>query len=331
MNSATSYADTETPLRSHHGQFRPEDFDSFWLDTLAEADRHPLDLRLEPVESPLRTIDVFDLTFAGFGGEPVKGWLRLPRARGAKLQAIVEYVGYGSGRGHHIDNLLWSSAGYAHLTMDTRGQGSSHSIGHTPDPHGSGPSVPGFATRGIAGPGEYYYRRVITDAVRAVAAVRTLECVDASRVAPFGASQGGGIALAVAGLVEGLSAVVAKVPCLSNFPLGISLAESGPYTEIAAWLRIHAEEEAEALHTLSYFDAVNFVERATAPALFSAALKDMVCPAPTVYSAHDAYAGEKSLNLWKYSGHEGGGVGEDHQVLGFLEAKMATSSDRSSG
>ncbi|MCZ9883293.1 acetylxylan esterase [Arthrobacter sp. B2a2-09] len=306
--------------------YRPDDFDSFWRATLADSELHPLELRVEPVESPLRTIDVYDLTFAGFGGEPVKAWLRLPKTKESRLQAIVEYVGYGSGRGHHIENLLWSSAGYAHLTMDTRGQGSSHSIGHTPDSHGSGPSTPGFATRGIGDPNGYYYRRVITDAVRAVAAIRTFDCVDPSRVAVFGASQGGGIALAVAGLVEGLSAVVAKVPFMSNFPLGIDLAESGPYTEIASWLRIHAQEETAALHTLSYFDAVNFVQGATAPALFSAALKDAVCPAPTVYTAYDSYAGEKSLNLWKYSGHEGGGASEEFGVLTFLEASMASSS-----
>ena len=49
-------------------------------------------------------------------------------------------------------------------------------------------------TRGILEPETYYYRRLITDAVRAVEAVRAHPAVDASRVVVTGGSQGGGSA-----------------------------------------------------------------------------------------------------------------------------------------
>ena len=63
--------------------------------------------------------------------------------------------------------------------MDTRGQGGQYgSGGDTPDPVGSGPAAPGFVTRGILDPATYYYRRVLTDAVRAVDAARALPGVD---------------------------------------------------------------------------------------------------------------------------------------------------------
>ena len=52
------------------------------------------------------TIDVWDVTFAGFGGQPIKGWFLAPRdvaaspfARDGKLPCVVEYIGYGGGRG----------------------------------------------------------------------------------------------------------------------------------------------------------------------------------------------------------------------------------------
>lgn len=61
---------------------------------------------------------------------------------------------------------FWATAGYAHLIMDTRGQGSGWSSGHTADPEGSGPAQPGFLTRGISEPATYYYRRVFVDAVQ---------------------------------------------------------------------------------------------------------------------------------------------------------------------
>ena len=44
--------------------------------------------------------------------------------------------------------------------------------------------------------------------------------------------------------------------------------------------------------TLSYFDGVNFAARAHAPALFSVALMDAVCPPATVFAAYNAYTME---------------------------------------
>lgn len=58
-----------------------------------------------------------------FSGQPIKGWLVRPRGAEGRLPAVVSYVGYGGGRGRPHDHLLWASAGYAHLVMDTRGQG----------------------------------------------------------------------------------------------------------------------------------------------------------------------------------------------------------------
>ena len=48
---------------------------------------------------------------------------------------------------------MWAAAGYAHLVMDTRGQGSTWSVGDTPDHDTTGaPAHPGFMTRGILDP-----------------------------------------------------------------------------------------------------------------------------------------------------------------------------------
>lgn len=82
----------------------------------------------------------------------------------------MEYPGYGGGRGLALDCLLYAAAGYAHFFMDVRGQGSGWRAGDTPDREPDpNPHHPGFMTRGGLDPRTYYYRRVITDAVRAVA------------------------------------------------------------------------------------------------------------------------------------------------------------------
>ncbi|MFJ4713700.1 acetylxylan esterase [Streptomyces sp. NPDC088785] len=287
----------------------PDDFDAFWGKTLAEAGEHALDARFEPVDVPYTAVDVFDVTFAGFGGHPVKGWLILPAGTERPIPAVVQYIGYNGGRGLAHTHLQWAAAGFAHFVMDTRGQGSGGSVGDTPDPVGSAPAVAGFLTRGVQDPHDHFYRRVYTDAVRAVEAARAHPLVDASRVAVVGGSQGGGISLAVAGLVPDLRAVAADVPFLCHFRRAATLTDRHPYREIALYLKAHIGEDERVFRTLSYFDGMNFAARATAPGLFSVALEDLTCPPSTVFAAYNHWAGaERSMEVYAFNDHEGGGA-----------------------
>src|SRR5690606_40367495 len=62
--------------------------------------------------------------------------------------------------------------------------------GDTGDPVGHGPAQPGFLTRGLEDPDGYYYRRLYTDAARAVDAARALPGADPEKVVVAGTSQG---------------------------------------------------------------------------------------------------------------------------------------------
>ncbi|MFL5674571.1 MAG: acetylxylan esterase, partial [Chloroflexota bacterium] len=264
----------------------PDDLDAFWADTLAEARTHPLDARFEPIDTGLAVIRSWDVTFRGFGGAPVKGWLHVPAAHQAPLPAVVEYIGYGGGRGLPHERILWATAGYAQLVMDTRGQGSSWSVGDTADAEADGaPAHPGFMTRGILDPATYYYRRVFTDAVRAIEAVRAHPAVDATEVAVTGGSQGGGISIAAVALVPDVAAVMPDVPFLSDFLRSITITARDPYTEIARYLKAHRDHTERVLRTLSYVDVASLGRRATASALFSVGLMDETCLPSTVYAA----------------------------------------------
>lgn len=285
----------------------PADFDEFWDRTLAESRAAGGDVILVPAESPVSELVVEDLTFAGFGGEPIRGWVIRPRDSQPRA-TVVQYVGYGGGRGLPHEHLHWASSGFVHVVMDTRGQGSAWGTGgDTPDPHGSGPAFPGFMTRGIQSRETYYYRRVFTDAVRLIDAVRGFDFVDPIAVAVTGGSQGGAISLAVAGLVPGLRAVMPDVPFLCDFRRSVELTPDAPFTELRNYLAIHRDVVDETFTTLSYFDGVNFARRATAPARFSVALMDPIVLPSTVFAAYNDYAGDdREIDVYPYNGHEGG-------------------------
>ncbi|MBK4348462.1 acetylxylan esterase [Lacisediminihabitans changchengi] len=285
----------------------PVDFDRFWADTLAESRAMASAPLIERVPSQLTTVEVYDVTFSGFAGDQIRAWYLRPAGVEGDLPAVIEYNGYGGGRGLPHERMAWAAAGYAYFFMDTRGQGSVWGTGgSTPDPHGSGAAAPGFMTRGIEDPSSYYYRRVFTDAVLLVDAARSLDGVDETRIAVTGASQGGGIALAVGGLVGGLVGVMPDVPFLCHFERAVGMTAVFPYQEVAQYLAVHRDDIEQAFRTLSYFDGVNFAKRATAPALFSAGGMDQVCPPSTVFAAANHWAADAEVVFYEFNEHEGG-------------------------
>ncbi|WP_210480342.1 acetylxylan esterase [Naasia sp. SYSU D00948] len=313
-------------LRSYQPDVEePTDFDAFWERTLSEARAVGGEATRRPAATPISELIVEDLEFPGFAGEPIRGWIVRPRSD-RPLPAVIEYVGYNGGRGLVGERLNWPVSGYVHVLMDTRGQGSGWGTGgDTPDPYGAGPAVEGFMTRGIESPETYYYRRVFTDAVRLVDAVRGFDFVDPDRVAVTGVSQGGGISIAVAGLVPDLvRAAMPDVPFLAHFRRAVQVTPERPFTEITRYLATHRDVEDIVFGTLSYFDTVNFARRATVPSLFSVALMDPIVLPSTVYAAFNHYAHEdREMAVYPYNGHEGGQLHQWVRQAEWLPARLS--------
>ena len=207
--------------------------------------------------------------------------------------------------------------------MDTRGQGSAWSVGDTPDPGAAGaPFHPGFMTQGILDPATYYYRRVFTDAVRAVEAVRTMDAVDPSRVVVTGGSQGGGISLAVAGLVPGLAGVMPDVPFLTDFPRAITLRRHQPVRRDRAVSEGASRPRRPGPRDPGVLRHGQPCPARTAPALFSVGLMDVICPPSTVYAAYNHYGGPKEIREYPFNDHEGGQGFHEVAKMGWLRERI---------
>ena len=301
-------------------------FDAFWEETLADAESRAAPTETRPVDTGLTLVEVEDLTFSGFAGQRIRGWVLRPAGASGDLPCIVKYIGYGGGRGLPEDHLAWPAAGYVTVVMDLRGQGANWPNGTgasvTPDEAGSdGSQAHGVMTRGILSPQTSYLRRLLTDAIRCAREAAKLPGVDPSRVVATGGSQGGGQALAAAAH-GGVAAALIDVPFLCHIMEATRLIDADPYFEIVRYLRAQKDAVGQVEDTMAHLDGLGFARRATCPALFSVALMDRIIPPRCVYAAYNHYAGDKEITVYPYADHEGGATDQLARQRAFLRAHL---------
>jgi len=280
------------------------DFSRFWQRNIGDMKRVPLNPSLSPVAYPVTTIRLYDLRYDGADGTPVRGWYLLPVGdRPGPLPVILRLNGYSCDRALPHEMLKWTSLGYAVVSVDIRGQG-----GLTPDlasyPEGR---IGGWMTQGITEPEKYYFKHVFLDNIRAIDFLETRPELDASRIGLLGYSQGGGMALAAAGLDPRPKLLMAVVPFLCHVRRAVQLTSENPFGEIQEWFRRYDPErlrEDEIFRTLSYFDGMNHAAGVRARTLMAITMKDRICPPETVMAAFDRIEAPKAAKIYPDFGHD---------------------------
>ncbi len=201
-----------------------------------------------------------------------------------------------------------AAQGVCVLSMDTRGQNNqSQDSAITSEGH-----YMGWMTQGIRDPQNYYYRYVFADAIRALELLAKREEVDAQRLAVTGASQGGGISLAVAALSSRPKLCLPDIPFLCDYKRAITIAASGPYPEIPSFLKSFPQLYDTAIRTLSYCDCLNLAPWIKCRTVISNCLWDDVCPPSTIFGVYHHITAEKQIEVYPFHKHE---VPYDHKEL----------------
>lgn len=305
-------------LRAYEGRNpRPPGFDAYWSAALKELDAIDPEPRLEPARFETSFADCFDLWFAGVGGARVHARYLRPRTPGPH-PCVLRFHGYGGSSGDWFDKLPLAAEGFCVAALDVRGQG-----GLSEDPGGQGGStLGGHITRGLAGgPGSLFYRAVFLDTAQLARAVAALPEVDRDRLAAFGASQGGGLALACASLEPGLKRVAAVFPFLSDYrrvwEMDLAIAA---YDDLRIWFRNfdpRHEGEEDVFATLGHIDVQHLAPRIQGEVLMVTALMDTVTPPSTQFAAYNKITAPKRMVLYPDHGHEEL-PGADDAVFEFL-------------
>ena len=267
---------------------RPEDFDDFWWDVLAQLSEVPFEPKLSP--EPMRSnqeVHVSQVSYCSLDGLEVSAWYCVPTEGDGPFPAIIVFPGYKGEPGLRRD---WGRKGVITLTVRVRGKLGSNSRFN--------PGYPGLLTHGIENRETYGYRGVISDCVRGVDFLLSRPEVDGDRIYASGSSQGGGLTLITTALRPDIKGGVAGYPFLCCFPEAMRMLRSYPYDELACYARAWPERTQHMLDTLRYYDAVNFVDKIECPMAVGIALEDEVCPPETSYAAYLGLRCPKELWLF---------------------------------
>ena len=265
----------------------------FWDKTRAELDEVEINASVEPVEDPdvftiegrIKTRTIYRVIMSSFQGTKIRAWYTVPAANppAQGWPAIMEVPGYGGTM--PLPSHL-SQFGYATLSLFPRSQGESLKEWEIE----SGTRL----VYNVTDRERYYYRGAYMDCVRGVDFLDTRQEIDSSRIGVWGFSQGGGLTLATASLDQRVTAAVAGVPWLCDFPAAANIT-TAPYVELHHWLAEHPGERDQAMSTLTYFDQLSLADGIRCPVLVGSSIEDEVHPLRTVMPVFESIRSMKSI------------------------------------
>lgn len=294
-------------LENYSGSgIKPSDFDAFWEDGLLEMESLPLDYILDPVDIPSQVANFYHLTFKGVGGATIHCQLITPKeTAGRNFKGLLQFHGYHTDSGDFQDKIGWAAEGFVVLAMDARGQG-----GLSEDrTQTSGGVMKGLIIRGMEeGKNNLYFRQVFLDTAHVARILKSMDFVNENRIYAQGASQGGGLTIACAGLVPDLYRIYVSYSFLSDYRKAYSLgAQTSAFEEIPYWFQfrdpLHKREK-EIFDTLEYIDIQHFAPRIKAEVCWAVGMQDTIVPPITQMATYNNITTKKNLIILPEYGHE---------------------------
>lgn len=283
----------------------PEDVDAYWDAALKELDAHDFAVNRKKAAFQTDFAEAFDITFTGLGGARVYAKYLRPRGKSRANPAILKFHGYHGNSGDWSDYLGFVAAGFCVAALDCRGQG-----GKSRDRVDvAGLTLEGHIIRGLEdGPEHLMYRFLFMDTVQLARIVMSFPEVDETSVAATGASQGGGLTLALAALEPRIRYAAPVYPFLSDYKRVWDMdLDLDAYSELKSYFRRfdpHHLREEETFTMLGYIDVKNLAKRIKAKVFMGITLLDNICPPSTQFAVYNRITSDKRYSLYYDYGHE---------------------------
>ena len=275
----------------------PDDFDAFWANQVAQLAKVPMNVKLLPVDSGNPDVEAFDVTIDCLGGAPVRGYLARPRnATPGSLPALLSLHGAGVRSSRKETMVTLAATGI--LTMDINAHGIENGQPDSYYEELANGELKGYPHWGKNNREESYFLGMFLRLYRAMDFLMARSEWDGGVLGVWGSSQGGGQALAAAGLNPEVDIFLASVPALCE--------HTG---RVNGWPRFLRPERGETpdpavTRSVRYFDGMNFAARTQARALLTVGFIDTTCRPTSVYAAYNNLQGTKEILTFPLMGHE---------------------------
>lgn len=283
---------------------KPEDFEAFWKDAMAEVDSIAPEAECIPAEFSPVGAECFHLTFTGVRVARIYAKFLRPVTPGPH-PCVLCFHGYTGNSGDWSSYMPYVLQGMCVAAMDCRGQGgNSQDSGCV-----NGNTQHGHIIRGIQdGLQSLLYRHIFLDTVQLVRVVSRRSEVDPDRLACSGASQGGALSIVCSALNPQIKRAVVQMPFLSDYKRVWEMELGGnAYKELFEYFRMFDpchEREDEFFKTLGYIDVRFLAPRIKAKLLMAGGLADKTCPPSTQFAAYNAMTCDKQFCIYPDFGHE---------------------------
>jgi cephalosporin-C deacetylase len=288
---------------------RPQDFDTFWDQSLVEM--RAIDPRVEliPAEFQTRNVECFHLFFTGVGGARIHAKYLRPANAPSAHPAVLLFHGYTGDSGDWSDKLAYVSEGFSVAALDCRGQaGLSEDSGNV-----TGNTLHGHIIRGLedalkGSPKKLLFQQIFLDTAQLARIIMEMPDVDANRVGVMGGSQGGALTIACAALEPRIKLAAPIFPFLSDYKRIWEMDQAkDAYKELQEYFR-HSDPmhklEGKIFEKLGYIDIQFLAPRIRAEILWGIGLMDTICPPSTQFAVYNKIVSPKTLAVYPDFGHE---------------------------
>jgi cephalosporin-C deacetylase len=259
---------------------RPDDFDRFWAETLAVLRRVPIEYEVGTIAAAPEGATLAPVRFRSLGDVWIRGFLltREPGSHDAaspRRPLAITTHGYNS-QSNPAAEARHVAQGVDVFCFDVRGFGLSRTACMV-DPDG-------YVLTDHESPHTSILRGAVCDYIRAADVGIRLHRSPTERVTFHGRSFAGGLAIMAQAVSHYASYLAVAVPTFGWAAGRRVLVKKGSGREINDHVAAGKAREAEIMHTLRYFDTVNFADRVGCPSLVGVGSRDDVVPAETVFA-----------------------------------------------
>ncbi len=289
------------PLEIKAARPEPKDFDEFWKAKKDELQKLPLDVKLEKITAgnpAAPGVEVFDVKVNCTGGKPVSGYLAKPvDAKPKSLPIIISYHGAGV----RSANMPIGDAAKGALALDINAHGLDNGkpTEYYDDLY-KGP-MKDYRWEKMDNRDEQYFVGMFQRVFRSLQFMKSLPEWDGKTLVVKGGSQGGGQALAAAGLDGDVTFCVALVPAIC-YHTGYIDNEFGGWP---GFLRGKTATDADPaiVAAVPYVDAAIHAKRIKAECVLTVGFVDYTCSPTSVYVAYNNIPTPKQIVNMSEQGH----------------------------